>query len=295
MFGINQLKTAALLGLLSGILVLVGYYLMGNEQGLYLGLAFAGISSFSSWYFSDRAVLATYQAQPLEREKAPQLYDLVASLSQKAEIPMPKLFIVPTQTPNAFATGRDPNHAAVAVTEGILKQLSPEELKGVLAHELTHVKNRDTLTSAVAGTLAGGLVFLARILSFGALYGPVTRDNRQGGNAFGALFLIIVAPIAATLIQLAISRTREYAADAGAAAITGNPYALAQALEKLETLGERFPMNGNPAYSHALIVNPLSKEGLQSLFRTHPPVEERIQRLIELAQQQSQQKQPVAA
>jgi heat shock protein HtpX len=289
MFGINQLKTAALLGLLSGILVLAGYYLMGNEQGLYFGLALAGISSFSSWYFSDKAALAAYQAQPIERQQAPQLYDLVASLSQKAEMPMPKLFLVPTQTPNAFATGRDPNHAAVAVTEGILQQLSTDELEGVLAHELTHVKNRDTLTSAVAGTLAGALVFLARILSFGALYGPVTRDNRQGGNGLGALLLILVAPIAATLIQLAISRTREFSADAGSASITGNPQALASALEKLESIGQRIPMNGNPAYSPLLIVNPLSTQGLQSLFRTHPPTEERVRRLLELAQSQKKQ------
>ena len=196
---------------------------------------------------------------------------------------MPTLFIVPTQTPNAFATGRDPNHAAVAVTEGILKQLSQNELSGVLAHELTHIKNRDTLTQAVAGTLAGAITFVGRLISFGALYGPITRDSRRGANPFGILFLIILAPLSATLIQLALSRTREYAADQGAVAITQNPLALAQALEKLETLGEQIPMNGNPAFSPLLIINPLSAEGLQALFRTHPPTEERIRRLREMA------------
>ena len=280
---VNQLKTAALLGLLSGLLVLGGYYLIGSEQGLYIGLALAAISSFGSWFYSDKAALMSYHAQPLTRQEAPELYDLVASLSERAGIPMPTLFIVPTQTPNAFATGRDPNHATVAVTEGILKQLSQDELSGVLAHELTHIKNRDTLTQAVAGTLAGAITFVGRLISFGALYGPVTRDSRRGGNPFGILFLIILAPLSATLIQLALSRTREYAADQGAAAITQNPLGLAQALEKLETLGEQIPMNGNPAFSPLLIINPLSAEGLQALFRTHPPTEERIRRLLEMA------------
>ncbi|MBD1937271.1 M48 family metalloprotease [Microcoleus sp. FACHB-68] len=285
MRGINQIKTAALLGLLSGLLVLGGYYLVGNEQGLYLGLAFAAFSSISSWYYSDQAVLMAYRAQPLERQEAPELYDMVASLSERADIPMPKLFIVPTKSPNAFATGRDPEHAAVAVTQGILELLSPEELEAVLAHELTHIRNRDTLTGAVAGTIAGALTFAGRILTFGALYGPVTRDDRRGGNALGTLFLIVLAPVAAGLIQMAISRTREYAADLGAAEITGNPLGLVSALQKLEEMGHQIPMNGNPTMSSLLIVNPTSKKGLQSLFLTHPPTEERIRRLQELAQQ----------
>ncbi|UBF29406.1 M48 family metalloprotease [Kovacikia minuta CCNUW1] len=292
MFG-NQLRTAALLGLLSGLLVLGGYYLIGNEQGLYLGLILAAISSFSSWYFSDQAALAAYRAQPFSREQAPELYDRVARLSDRAGIPMPKLFVVPTKSPNAFATGRDPEHAAIAVTEGILELLTPEELEAVLAHELTHVKNRDTLTQAVAGTIAGAITYLGQILSFGFLYGPVTRDNRQGPNPLGLLFLIVLAPLSASLIQLAISRTREYSADLGSAEITGNPLALAHALEKLEEVGHQIPMNGNPTMSPLLIVNPLSKEGLQSLFLTHPPVQERIRRLVELASQQ--QGTPVAA
>lgn len=285
MFG-NQLKTAALLGLLSGILVLGGYYLMGNEQGLYLGLALATLSSFGSWYYSDKAALMAYRAQPLTRSDGAELYDLVASLSQKAGLPMPTLFVVPTQTPNAFATGRDPEHAAVAVTEGILKVLSREELAGVLAHELTHIKNRDTLTQAVAGTLAGAITFLGRMLSLGALYGPVTYDDRRNPNPLGFLFLIILAPISATLVQLAISRTREFAADRGSAEITENPVALAQALEKLESIGQRIPMNGNPAFSPLLIINPLSSEGLQALFRTHPSTQERASRLLEMAKLQ---------
>jgi heat shock protein HtpX len=285
MLGMNQIKTAALLGLLSGVLVLGAYYLVGNEQGLYIGFALAAISSFSSWYYSDRAALMAYRAQPLARQEAPELYDMVASLSDRAEIPMPTLFVVPTKSPNAFATGRDPEHAALAVTQGILEILSREELEGVLAHEITHIRNRDTLTQAVAGTIAGAITFAGRILTLGALYGPVTRDDRRGGNAFGALFLIILAPIAAGLIQFAISRTREFAADLGSAEITGNPLALASALEKLEEMGHQIPMNGNPTMSPLLIVNPLSTKGLQSLFRTHPPTEDRIRRLQELAQQ----------
>lgn len=288
MRGINQIKTAALLGLLSGLLVLAGYYLIGNELGLYLGMGMAALTSFGSWFYSDKAALATYRAQPLAREQAPDLYDRVASLSDRAEIPMPTLFVVPTQSPNAFATGRDPNHSAIAVTQGILDLLSAEELEGVLAHELTHIRNRDTLTQAVAGTLAGAITFVGRILSFGALYGPVTRDNRQGGNPFGILFLIVLAPIAAALIQLGISRTREFSADLGSAQITGNPAALARALEKLEEIGHQIPMNGNPAMSPLLIVNPLSAQGLQALFRTHPSTEERIRRLLALAQEAQQ-------
>lgn len=285
MRGMNQIRTAALLGLLSSLLVLGGYYLVGNEQGLYIGLGLAALTSFGSWYSSDQIALATYQAQPLARESAPELYDMVAALSDRAEIPMPTLFVVPTQSPNAFATGRDPEHSAIAVTEGIVDLLSREELEAVLAHELTHIRNRDTLTQAVAGTLAGAITYLGRILSFGALYGPVTRDDRRGGNPMGLLFLVVLAPIAAALIQFAVSRTREFSADLGSAEITGNPLALASALEKLEEVGHQIPMNGNPAMSPLLIVNPLSTQGLQSLFRTHPPTQERIRRLLELAQQ----------
>ncbi|NEQ29197.1 MAG: zinc metalloprotease HtpX [Microcoleus sp. SIO2G3] len=281
----NQIKTTALLGLLSGLIVLVSYELIGDESGLLLGFVFAAISSIGSWYYSDKAALAAYRAQPIERAQAPELYDMVGRLCDRAGIPLPKIFVVPTKSPNAFATGRDPNHAAIAVTEGIMELLTPEELEGVLAHELTHVKNRDTLTQAVAGTLAGAITYLGRILTFGALYGPVTNDNRRGANPFGLIFLIVLAPLSAALIQFAISRTREFAADQGSAEITGNPLALASALEKLEAIGQQIPMNGNPAMSPLLIINPLSAEGLQTLFRTHPPTADRIRRLMELAQQ----------
>ena len=286
MFIGNQIKTAALLGLLSGILVLGGFWAMGNEQGAIIGLIVAAISSFGSWFYSDRVALSAYQAQPITRNDAPELYELVADLTKKANLPMPKLCVVPTQTPNAFATGRNPENAAVAVTQGIIQILSKEELAGVIAHELTHIKNRDTLTQAVAGTLGGAITFLGRMLTFGALYGPVSRDSRNNGNPLGVLILVIVAPISASLIQMAISRTREFSADRGAAEITNNPLALASALQKLETVGKKIPMNGNPAFEPLLIINPFGKGGLESLFRTHPPTEERIRQLQEIAKQQ---------
>lgn len=295
MVGINEIKTVGLLGLLSGIFVLAGYYLVGDESGLYLGLGIAAVTSFGSWFYSDKAALSAYQAQPIAREQAPDLYDMVARLSDRAGIPMPKLFVVPTKSPNAFATGRDPQHATIAVTEGITELLNRQELEGVIAHELTHVKNRDTLTQAVVGTVAGAITYLGRLLTLGALYGPVTRDTRRAANPFVLLFLIVLAPLSAMLIQLAISRTREFSADQGSAAITGNPLALAHALEKLEAAGHEIPMHGNPAMSPLLIVNPLSAQGLQSLFRTHPATEERIQRLMELAQQQQQPVDPAFA
>lgn len=285
MFRGNEIKTAALLGLLSGILVLAGYLLMGNEQGLILGLIFAAISSFGSWFYSDKAALAAYNARPLTRNEAPGLYDLVADLAQKADLPMPNVFVVPTKTPNAFATGRNPENAAIAVTQGIMELLSKEELGGVIAHELTHIKNRDTLTQAVAGTLGGAVTFLGRILTFGALYGPVSQDSRRNSNPLGLLFLVLLAPISAGLIQMAISRTREFSADRGSADMTGQPLALASALQKLESIGRQIPMNGNPAFEPLLIMNTFSREGLQSLFRTHPSTEARIQQLREIAEQ----------
>ncbi len=286
MFTGGQVKTAALLGLLSGLLVLGGYWATGNEQGAIIGLALAAVTSFGSWFYSDKAALAAYKAQPITPEQAPELYDMVAELAKKADLPMPKLCIVPTQTPNAFATGRDPNHAAVAVTQGIMNILDKDELAGVIAHELTHIRNRDTLTQAVAGTLGGAITFLGRMLSFGAMYGPVNRDSRQGGNPIGVLILVVLAPISASLIQMAISRTREFSADRGSAEITGNPLALASALQKLESVGKQVPMNGNPAFEPVLIMNPFSGGGLQSLFRTHPPTQERVRQLQEIAKNQ---------
>ncbi|GAB4471878.1 MAG: zinc metalloprotease HtpX [Elainellaceae cyanobacterium] len=283
MAGMNQFKTLALLALLSGLIVLAGYLLVGNETGLYYGLAFAALSSFGSWYYSDQAALAAFQAKPTPREDAPELYDRIEKLCDRAEIPMPSVYIVPSESPNAFATGRDPNHAAIALTEGLIKLLPPDELDAVIAHELTHVRNRDTLTQAVAGTLAGSLTYLGRILTLGALYFPVSRAGRRGNNPIAILFLLIVGPLAAGLIQMAISRTREFAADAGAAEITGNPLALVRALEALEATGQKVPIHGNPAFAPLFIVNPLSREGLMTLFMTHPPVEERIKRLQEMA------------
>jgi heat shock protein HtpX len=285
MAGINQLKTLLLLALLSGLIILAGYLLVGNEMGLYYGIGFAAFSSFGSWYYSDRAALSAFKAQPTPRERAPELFDRIEQLSNRAGIPNPTLYIVPSESPNAFATGRDPNHAAIALTEGIIKLLPADELDAVIAHELTHVRNRDTLTQAVAGTLAGSLTYLGRILTLGALYFPVSQGGRRGNNPVVILFLLVVAPLGAGLLRMAISRTREYAADAGAAEITENPLALVRALKKLEAMGQKVPIHGNPAFAPLFIVNPLSKEGLMKLFLTHPPTEERIERLEALAKQ----------
>ena len=279
MFSFNQFKTAGLLGLLSGLIVLASYSLIGNENGLYLGLALSAMTSFSSWFFSDKVALAAYQAQPLTESDAPELHQLAAKLSHQAELPMPKLFIIPTQSPNAFATGRDPNHAAVALTQGIIDLLTTPELEGVIAHELAHIRNKDTLTQAVAGTLAGTITFIGRMLSFGGLYAPASRDEQRGGNPIALVILLVLAPLSATLLQLGISRTREFAADETAAQITGRPVDLANALLKLETVGQQIPMNGNPAMSPVLISNPMCAEGIQTLFRTHPTTEARVERL----------------
>ncbi|MEL6814586.1 MAG: M48 family metalloprotease [Cyanobacteria bacterium J06598_3] len=284
MAGMNQVKTLVLLALLSGLIIFVGYLLVGNEQGLYYGLGFAALSSFGSWYYSDRAALGAFQAQPTPREEAPELYARIEKLSARANLPKPTLYIVPSDSPNAFATGRDPEHAAIALTKGIIELLSPEELDAVIAHELTHVRNRDTLTQAVASTLASSLTYLGRILTFGALYFPLARlGGRKANNPFVILFLLIIAPFSAGLLRMAISRTREFAADAGAAEITGNPLALVRALEKLEAMGQKVPIHGNPAFAPLFIVNPLSKKGLMSLLLTHPPTEDRIERLKALA------------
>ncbi|MGB7084789.1 MAG: M48 family metalloprotease [Phormidesmis sp.] len=288
MGGMNQFKTLVLLALMSGLIVLAGYLLVGNEQGLYYGLGFAAVSSFGSWYYSDRAALSAFQAKPTPREEAPDLYERIEKLSDRAGLPHPTLYIVPSESPNAFATGRDPEHAAIALTEGIIELLPADELDAVIAHELTHVRNRDTLTQAVAGTLAGSLTYLGRILTLGALYFPVSRGlGRRGNNPIAILFLLVIGPLGAGLLRMAISRTREYAADAGAAEITENPLALVRALETLEAMGQKVPIHGNPAFAPLFIVNPLSKEGLMKLFLTHPPTEDRIERLKALAKAES--------
>jgi heat shock protein HtpX len=274
----NALKTALLLGLLTGVILFVGDY-FGGRNGLVMALGFAAIMNFVSYFFSDKIALAMYSAQPVTREQLPRVYDIVERLTQRAGLPMPRIYVIPTDSPNAFATGRNPSHASVAVTEGILNLLNDEEMEGVLAHELGHVRNRDILISSIAATLAGAITFLARMAMWGAMFGGGgDREDRRGGG-LGALFMIILAPIAAMLIQLAISRSREYGADATGAHFTGNPYALASALKKLDAYSRRIPMQASPSTAHMFIVQPLLGMDFASLFSTHPPIAKRIERL----------------
>ncbi len=275
----NTLKTTALLGLLTGLLILIGGY-FGGTQGMWIAFVMAFLVNFGAYWFSDRIVLAMYRARAVSEAEAPELYRVVRGLAQRARMPMPRLYIIPSEAPNAFATGRNPDHAAVAATEGILRILNEEELEGVLSHELAHVRNRDTLISTVAATLAGVVVMLARMAMWMPFFGGGGRDEGgRGGGALGFVVLAILAPIAAMLIQLAISRSREFQADETGARLTHKPYALASALQKLEVGARRLPMNANPATSHLFIVNPLRGDALFKLFSTHPPIEERIARL----------------
>lgn len=285
----NQLKTVSLLAILSGLLIGISYWIIGGSTGVIVGIAIAAFTNIFSWYQSDKIALAAYRAQPISPSEAPGLYQMVQRLCDRGGLPMPAIFIVPTQAANAFATGRDPEHAAVAVTEGILNLFSEDELEGVIAHELTHVANRDTLTQAVAATIAGAISFLSQMLSYGLWYTPYSRDNRNAPNPLGLLFTVILAPLAATVIQLAISRTREFAADAGSARLTGNPRALARALERLEDAARQLPMAGNPAFEPLLIVNAFSgSQFLSQLFSSHPSTEARIEQLLKLEQQTKQ-------
>lgn len=279
----NQFKTAALLATLSGLLIAISYWVIGGTSGLIIGIGLAAATNLFSWYQSDKIALSVYRAQPVTEAEAPGLYRMVERLAQRANLPMPGVYIVPGPTANAFATGRDPEHAAVAVTEGILSMLPEDELEGVIAHELTHIKNRDTLTQAVAATVAGAISFLAQNLFW---FGGGSRDDdNRGGNGLAVLLTMILAPISATLIQLAISRTREFSADAGAAKITGNPRALARALQRLESGARQIPMDSvNPAFEPLLIINPFSGGGVANLFRTHPSTEQRIEALLKLEQ-----------
>jgi heat shock protein HtpX len=283
----NQLKTAVLLAVLSGLLIAISYWIVGGTGGVLLGIGLAAATNLFSWYQSDKIALAAYDAQPVSEAEAPKLYRIVQKLSARANIPMPGIYIVPSQTANAFATGRDPEHAAVAVTEGILDILPEEELEGVIAHELTHIINRDTLTQAVAATVAGAISFLAQMLSYSMWFGGGnSRDGDQrGGNPLGILFTVILAPIAATIIQLAISRTREFSADAGAAKLTGNPRALARALQRLESTAKQMPLNANPAFEPLLIIHPNSGQFFSNLFSSHPATELRVEALLKLEQQ----------
>jgi heat shock protein HtpX len=273
----NQLKTVALLGLLSGLLVTLSTFIFGSSSGSLIGLGLAAVMNLGSWFFSDQIALAAYNAQPISVESAPSVFRIVERLAQRANLPMPAVYMIPSHTMNAFATGRDPAHAAVAVTEGIVQLLPEDELEGVIAHELSHIANRDTLTQAVAATVGGAISFLAQ----SALYFGGSRDENSP-NPIVVLATALLAPIAATIVQLGISRTREFSADAGAAQLTGNPRALARALERLESSARQIPLDANPAFSPLLIINPLPKNFLRSLFSTHPATEDRIQRLLAL-------------
>ena len=276
----NGLKTALLLGLLSGVLLAIGQWL-GGANGLVLAFIIAAVMNLGSYWFSDKIVLRMYRAQQVGPEH--QLYRVVERLTVRASLPMPKVYIIPDPSPNAFATGRNPSHAAVAATEGILKVLSEHELEGVIAHELAHVKHRDILISSVAATIAAAIMMTARMAQFAALfggYGGRGDDRERGNNPIALLAMIILAPLAAALIQMAISRSREFAADAGGAAIAGTPYGLADALRKIDAVSKRVPLDANPATAHMFIVKPFSGGGLSSLFSSHPPTEARIRALL---------------
>ncbi len=282
----NQFRTLLLLTALTLLIVFMGK-LLGGSQGMVIALIFALAMNFGTYWFSDKIVLAMYRAQVVSEHEAPELYRMVRELAMMAGLPMPRVAIIPSETPNAFATGRNPSNAVVAVTHGILRLLSPNELRGVLAHELAHIKNRDILVGTIAASLAGAIMFIADMLRWGAIFGGFRgSDDEEGGGVgiVGAMVLAIVAPLAAMLIQMAISRSREYLADATGASIAQNPLGLAGALEKLAIASERIPMvEAKPATAHLFIVNPLSGRSLASLFSTHPPIEERIRRLRAMA------------
>ncbi len=274
----SRVRTTVLLALLTVLIIWVGD-LMGGRQGMYIALILAFVMNIGSYWFSDKIVLAMYHAQPIEEQDNPGLYRIVRELTSEAGLPMPSIYIIPEETPNAFATGRNPEHAAVAVTEGIMRILTPDEIKGVLAHELGHVRNRDILVSSIAATLAGAIMILASMARWAAIFGGRSSDDDEGGGFIGLIVTAVLAPIAATLIQLAISRSREYLADETGAHLAHNPEGLARALEKLAMASERMPMDANPSTAHMFIVNPLSGKSFASLFSTHPPIEERIRRL----------------
>ncbi|HUU39640.1 MAG TPA: zinc metalloprotease HtpX [Desulfatiglandales bacterium] len=283
----NSFKTAILLGVLTGLILLIGE-MFGGRQGLVIAFIFALLMNGGSYWFSDKIVLSLYRARELKYEDAPDLHRIVESLSQQAEIPKPRVYIIPSQSPNAFATGRNPDHAALAVTEGILSLLNHEELQGVISHELSHIKNRDILIGSIAATLAGVIMMLASMARWAALFGGFGRDNEErGGGLIGLIAMSIFAPLAAMLIQLAISRSREYLADETGANISKNPRGLASALEKLSIASKRIPLETGPAKaqatSHMFIVNPLHGKSLANLFSTHPSIEDRIKRLNAMA------------
>lgn len=280
----NILKTTFLLSLLTILLIAMGGA-VGGQGGMIIAFIMAAVMNFGSYWYSDKLVLKMYNAREITREVHPVFYGMVEQLAGRANLPMPKVYIIPDDSPNAFATGRSPAHAAVAATEGILRILTPDELAGVMAHELAHVKNRDILISTIAATFAGAISMVGNMLQWGAMFGAGQRDDDEGGgNLIGSLAMAIIAPIAAMLIQMAVSRSREYLADASGAEICGRPLALAGALRKLHTASQTIPMEAaRPATAHMFIVNPLAGRSLMSLFSTHPPMEERISRLEALA------------
>jgi heat shock protein HtpX len=275
----NSLKTVLLLGLLSGLLLALGEFL-GGAQGLVTAFLFAAVMNFVSYWWSDKIVLKMYRAQEVGPDH--RLSVVVRRLATQAGLPMPKVYVIPDPSPNAFATGRNPSHAAVAATEGVLRLMSDHELEGVIAHELAHVKHRDILISSVAATVAAAIMMVARMAQFAAFFGGGSRNDREGSNPFALLATIIVAPIAAMLVQAAISRSREFDADAGGAKIAGNPYGLADALRKLESASKQIPLDANPATAHMFIIKPFSAGGLMNMFSTHPPTEQRIAKLMNL-------------
>jgi heat shock protein HtpX len=281
----NQLRTTVLLAALTVLIIFFGKAL-GGTQGMVIAFAFAMVMNLGSYWFSDKIVLAMYRAQELPQSEAPEIHQMVAELAQQAQIPKPRIYLLPSESPNAFATGRNPDHAVVAVTQGIVRLLKPEELRGVLAHELGHVRNRDILIGSIAATLAGAIMLIADMARFGAIFGGFSRNDEEGGggNIIGLIVMSIVGPLAAMLIQMAISRSREYIADETGARLCGNPLSLASALEKLHHASQRIPMQeAKPATENMFIVNPLTGGGVLSLFSTHPPIEERIRRLQAMA------------
>jgi heat shock protein HtpX len=274
----NTVKTALLLGALTGLLMLIGG-LIGGRGGVYIAFIFALILNFGTYWFSDKIVLKMYKAQEVSESVVPELYSIVRNLALKAALPMPRIYVIPEETANAFATGRNAEHAVVAVTEGIMRILDREELEGVIAHELSHIKNGDMLISSIAATIAGAIGMLATMAQWAAIFGGGSSNDDDHGGIIGLIAMAIFAPLAATVIQLAISRSREYMADASGARITKNPYGLAAALEKLTKASQIIPMNANPSTAHLFIVNPLTRRSLMNLFSTHPPLEDRIARL----------------
>ena len=274
----NTLKTTFLMALLTVLLVLIGG-VIGGRGGMTTAFLLAGAINLFSYWFSDKIVLRMYGAEPIEEQDNPRFYGMVRHLAGRAGLPMPQVYVIQDDSPNAFATGRNPEHAAIAATTGIMRLLNDEELAGVMAHELGHVKNRDILVSTVAATFAGAITYLAHMAQWGALFGGGRSDDEEGGGMFGLILMAILAPIGAMLVQMAISRSREFGADAAGAHICGAPLSLARALQKLEMGNQQIPMNANAATAHMFIVNPLTGGGMMSLFSTHPPIPERVSRL----------------